>query len=84
MQEAQATIPSNPELADHLLKGATRMFKRGQIKVCLDDPASGHRMSTVAIALLDSWVRSGNIHVVDSDDKLLPVKNMSKISTLLV
>ena len=78
----QFIISSNPELADHLLKGATRMFKRGQIKVCLNDPASGHRMDTVAIALLNSWVRSGNIHVVDSDDLLSAVEDMSKIMTL--
>jgi hypothetical protein len=80
---AQRIIRSNPKLADSLQKDAKGMFKRGQIKVCLNDPASGHRMDTVAIALLNSWVRSENIHVVDSDDLLSAAENMSKIMTLL-
>ena len=75
-------LPSYSKLADTLLEDANGMFERGQIKICLDDPVSGHWMTTDNSALVSSWPRSGNDHVVKSADLLSPVENMSKISTL--
>ena len=76
------TLPKNLDLADTILNEAKGLFKQGQVKVCLSDPASGHYINTDNSAILSSWPRSGNNHVVSSADLLFPVENMSIILTL--
>ncbi len=38
------TVSSNSDLADLILNDAKEMLTSGEVKVCLKDPASGHRM----------------------------------------
>jgi hypothetical protein len=78
----QRLISANPDLAEEISGTARRLFEEGQIKVCLDDPGCGYRMTTVDSTLFSSWPRSENINVRTTPGELSAVKNMSKESIL--
>jgi hypothetical protein len=47
----QRLISANTDLADEISGTARKLLEEGQIKVCLDDPGYGYRMTTENSAL---------------------------------
>jgi hypothetical protein len=75
---SQQLMSANPGLANKISNITRRLFKEGQIKVCLDDSGCGYWMIKENLALFSSWLCSEIINVITSPGELSAVKNMSK------
>ncbi len=81
---SQQLISANPDLANKISGIARRLFKEGQIKVCLDDPGCGYWITKDNSVLFSLWPCSEIINVITSPGELSAVKNMSKDCILCV
>ena len=67
----------NTALADKLISVIKRKFKDGAVTLSLKDPCANLRMTTNGIAILNTWVRSGNQHVTFDPNNMGSIANLA-------
>ena len=57
-------------------------FKDGAVTLSLKDPGANMREETIKVAMINSWVRSGNEHVTLDPNDMGPTANLTRSQVL--
>ena len=72
----------NPDLADKLVTVIKRNFKDGAVTISLKDPCANLWIVTNGVAIVNTWVRSGNQHVTSDPNDMGPIVNLARSQVL--
>ena len=74
----------NPNLADKLVTVIKRKFKDRAVTISLKDPCANLRIVTNGVAIVNTWVHSGNQHVTSDPNYMGPIANLARSQVLAV
>jgi hypothetical protein len=73
----------NTVLADKLISVIKRKFKVWDVTLSLKDPCTNLQMTSNGVAIVNTWVCSGNEHVTfDPNDMRRPIANLARSQVL--
>ncbi len=82
MSSTSNDVLPNPDLADKLISVIKRKFKDGDVTLSLKDPCANLQMTSNGVAIVNTWVRSGNEHVTFNSDDMRPITNLARSQVL--